>query len=226
MAVIQFVYRFKADEFYAAIKPIIPSMENGEFKPLLDLAIKSIGDKDSPWEILYDLNLGSSIEEDADLSSPESLLMKVLACHLEEITSSEGFEWQVIRLVLPEMGWSKENVSKLIYGRSLCEILIPEKNYNPVPYFDLSAYESRRSPWCEGYVGWLSHIEVQQYDYLLKEVMSSYYSFIENPTSNVKEYFKDLRESPVDIMDNAYKYIAGVYETASMKDAPIILGVA
>jgi hypothetical protein len=229
VAVIQFVYEFKADEFYAAIKPIIPSMENGEFKPLLDLAIKSIGDKDSPWEMLDDLILGSSIEdiEDvADLSSPGSLLMKVLACYVEPLISSEGFEWRVIKLVLPEMGWSKENVSKLINGRSLCEILIPEKKYNPVPYFDRSAYESRRRPWCEGYAGWLSHIEVQQYDYLLKEVRSSYYSFIENPTSNVEEYFKDLRESRIDIMDNAYKYISGVYEIASMKDTPIILGVA
>ena len=128
MAVIQFVYMFKADEFYAAIKPIIPSMENGEFKPLLDLAIKSIGDKDSPWEMLDDLILGSSIEDIADLSSPGSLLMKVLACYVEPLISSEGFEWRVIKLVLPEMGWSKENVYKLIYGRSLCEILIPEKN--------------------------------------------------------------------------------------------------
>jgi hypothetical protein len=60
----------------------------------------------------------------------------------------------------------------------------------------------------------------------LKEVRSSYYSFIENPTSNVKEYFKDLRESRIDIMDNAYKNIARVYETASMKATPIVLGVA
>ena len=60
----------------------------------------------------------------------------------------------------------------------------------------------------------------------MKEARSSYYSLIENPTLKVKEDFNDLRESRIAIMESAYKYIAGVYEAASMKDTPIILGVA
>jgi hypothetical protein len=165
MAIIHFSYLFDAQAFSNAVSAMIPELEKGNFQPLYEMAEHTMQAKPELWPLLEDLFLGQPFAEKGEIPSPRRLLMMVMAQFLQPI---QGFRtsraWQLFKTALSFTGWGENDIDLLIFGKPLCDLLVPQRGYN------LHEYQNRPQdlPWCAGYTGWLDQKElIRLHDQLL-----------------------------------------------------------
>jgi hypothetical protein len=178
MAIIYFSYLFDSLEFYKTMSPIIPRLEMDEYQPLYELAKYTMETKPELWPLLDNLYLGPPFAEKDEEPSPGRILTMVLAQFLQPIAEfGPGGGWTFLKVALPLIGWSEEDVELLLFGKSLCTLLVPYKTYDPSE--DTSRLQNM--PWCAGYVNWLDIATIDELDQRLTRSQEAYFTLCRQP---------------------------------------------
>ena len=230
MAVIYLPYLFSEIAFKKRIEPIIPQLEEDNFEALLGMARETLDNNPELWNALYNLNIGFTFEDEAEKTTPHTLLMKVLVQFLEPIEVPQVWLWIVLEHVLPMIGWSDVDTRTLIVGESLCTLLAPDVHQPPKEFFSRAAYKESAAPWCEGSVGWLGQEKIRKYRHLLLKSKSEFYRLSNNPPKTIGKARHGLPDYPKEWLCErlipSYEAILHVYDLAFQQERSLVLGIA
>lgn len=230
MAIVQFSYLFDERSFLNIISPIVPEIEVGNYVPLLDMAKKTLRSEPSLWNLLYDLNIGYTFdeEEEGELDAG-SLLMKVMVKYLQPISTTHD-AWRMLQPVFPIVGWSSTDANLLLYGRSLCDLLVPQQQLSPKPYRSPQLYGKPNWPWCEVIAGWLdfdtaSRLSNQlgNYKTQILQVATTPPEAIHTEYANVQGYSDEWYSEK---LTSAYEYIQNVFYEIVKSKTSLALAIA
>jgi hypothetical protein len=225
MAVYHYSYLFDNVKCVEEISFLIPELEAGNHHSLFNLAKQTLEATPEGWEILYDLFLANTFEEDAEDPDISTLLMKALVRYLKRVDQVSFSEWRLLQLTLPLIGWSREDTDLLTSGKTICELLVPSKKYNPKDYVD----NPQDRPWCSVPLGWLDNASINQLYPRFVESEQAYLSIAKSPPESIqKEFFhKDLPPNWLsERIVVSYKYMLHVLNVAVREKKSLATGMA
>lgn len=228
---IYFTFLLDRKNFLDTIFPIIPSSEEGDHKPLFDLAKQILDSDPGLWMILDSLQMGYSFNDESEELDPNSLLMKVLVKHLEPIRESAD-AWRFVELVLPALGWTETDTRLLIYGRSLCSLILPEKvEYTPKKFrTTLDDHRLGISPWCRGHAGWLDLEAIRRFLQRLIQQENELKRISKDLPDSVKNEFRNFTGYSdgwlSDKLVFSRKFFIDVFEACIDVDKPLVMTIA
>lgn len=189
MAIVYFSYLFDALDFHKTMMPLISELEEGNYQSLYQLAKQTMEAKPELWPLLNSLSLGPPFDEENEEPSPSKWLMMIMAQFLQPIAEfGVAGGWAFIKQGLPLIGWSEEDTKLLLFGRSLCTLLIPHKQYEVKEYVN----HPQDIPWCVGYATWLDLITIERLRQQLIQSREAYIRLSERPEIiQNKIYLKD-----------------------------------
>jgi hypothetical protein len=225
MAVYHFSYLFDDIKCVEELSFLFPELEVGNHHSLFNLAKQTLESYPEGWEILYDLFLASTFEEDAEDLDIPTLLMKALVHYLKRIDQVHVNAWRLLQLTLPLIGWCREDSELLLSGKTICDLLVPSKKYNPKDYVD----NPQDRPWCFVPLGWLDNASINQlYPHFVKSEQA-YLSLAKSPPESIqKEFFhKDLPPNWLsERIVVSYKYMLHVLDIAFREKKSLAFGMA
>lgn len=225
MAVYHFSYLFDDKKCVEELSFLFPELEAGNYHSLFNLAKQTLESNPEGWEILYDLFLANSFEEDAEDPDIPTLLMKALVYYLQPIDQVSLTEWRLLRLTLPLIGWSREDTELFLFGKTICELLAPGKKYNPKDYED----NPQDRPWCAVPLSWHDNVSINQFYPRFVESEQAYLSIAKSPPESIqKEFFhKDLLSDWLpESIELSYKYVRHVLDVALRENKSLATSIA
>lgn len=230
MAVVQFSYLFDKESFTSIMSPILPKLTEGDYIPLFNLAKEVLQSDPDLWEYLYDLNLGYTFDEEEEGKfDTGSLLMKVMVKYLQPISTTYS-AWRMLRPVLPIAGWSSLDANLLLFGRSLCDLLAPQQQLNPRPYYTRQEYKTINRPWCEGYAGWLDSDTVSRLRNQLENSETHILQIARTPPEIIRTEYAYVQSYSdkwyLETLTSAYEYTQNVFNIVAKSKTALALAIA
>ncbi len=234
MGIGYFPYLFDHSSFVNILSPLIPQLKQGNYQPLFDLAKKVLDMNPELWDTLYELNLGYSFAEEAEDLDPSSLLNKVVVRYLEVIDNiEEQNAWRMLRPTLPIIGWTETEISLLLYGKSLCSLLLPEEEYAFPKYrlFTNEEYsQAGLETWCRGNIGWLDIESIILFLDQLKQSKPDFYSLAQNPDRLVQKVLNHSDDVSLEWLTkrllDSYRYTEQIFTVAYEANKSLALAIA
>jgi len=231
MGIGYFPYFFDNSGFLRELSPLIPQLESGEYWPLYNLAKQTLEAKPELWKILYDLNLGYSFNDEKERLEPNSLLMKVLVKYLELIPIEDRNAWRMLEPSLPLIGWGNEETHLLLFGKSLCSLLVPNNKDFPEYYFiDSENKKQIKTPWCRGFIGWLDIETIASLLDHLSKSESNFHGLIESQDKRIQDHFSYVRDlSPEWLamrLEESFRYTLEILSSAYSAHKSLALAIA
>lgn len=170
-----------SDGLAGKVRPIVGELEGGNLQPLREAALRAVSSDPTVSEVLDTLQLGPGYSEDEFPSTPKAWITMVAAQFLEPIVwPGPGDDWIYLKAVLPHLGWSDTDVLDVVFGRTLCGLLIePDKELDE----GLGGREELARDWCEAYIGFVPRDHVAALASKLEGCNSELGDFLRRPTA-------------------------------------------
>jgi len=217
MAIVYFSYLFDIESFLKEMSPLIPDIDNGNYTALFKLARTVIEAKPDLWDLLDDLFLGPPFIEEDEEPTSQRLLTIILMQYLQPIPTFKS-EWKLLRYGLPLVGWSDQDTDILLFGRSLCTLLSPERKHR-----SNRLDNNQKEPiWCEAVVNWLDLSTIERFRHQLEQSRDVYFALTQQPQAIktiLSGRLSDNGEIPIqwysDGLISAYSDMMRILTTAS-----------
>lgn len=231
MAIVRLTYLLNATSFRELMTPLVPDLEEGNFRPLYLLAKQTMEGNPELWFFMDDLILGPPLEEEeVEVSSPRRLLMMAMAPFVKPVSAPGSEEsWWYPRTALPLIGWSELDIRLLIGGESLCRLLLPDKVYDPTLY----EKDPRLIPWCGGYAGWQDVNLIAELHHKLSQSREAYFELVQHPEAIRKELPAKAPDGSLQPLEwfsprliSGYEGMMRVMEIALEAQSPLAVAIA
>lgn len=220
MAIIHVAYTFDPGHFLKIFQEKVFIKGQIQYEHLQAWARRVAGRPSSERQsilemIRFDPGALSTAESEA-IDNARELFMVALVESLARTSSLSNRQresYYVLQLILPELGWEKENISRLIQGDSLDDLL--QLPGNPSLFQEFKPLRQ--------YGGWLDHATIVGFRKHLKEKESAFLRPEEKLLSLLGGAAELLSVAPSTLVQRAYRDALDMLDSASLPEGALFL---
>lgn len=223
MAIITFYYLFDSVTFRQTMFPIVPELQRGNYEPLHELADYTLRRRPELWQRLAAWCQDAPAADAEDCPMLREDLTRACTPYLQPLFE-KPFAWRFYRLGLSLVGWREEQIQLLLYGKTLRELFQGKRNVTQ------PERTSENWAWCEGHLGWLDPVTINELQRKLMETQPDYVALCRHPRE-VKEKMQDVeRDMPLECVSQQlfeeFENVTNILATAQTANRAVAVAVA